>query len=84
MSLISFRDLVCVVYTEEEAKAIAAEIEVVDGPNGEGPGKISDRFPQPDPNEQAARFANGGAYPPDLSLISQRYLQSSKIFYHSV
>ncbi|KAL7161713.1 hypothetical protein ACSBR2_042231 [Camellia fascicularis] len=55
---------------------MAAEIEVIDGPNDEGemftrPGKLSDRFPQPYPNEQAARFANGGAYPPDLSLITK-------------
>ncbi|CAI0456781.1 unnamed protein product [Linum tenue] len=76
MSLISYRDLVGVAYTEEEAKAMAAEIEVVDGPNDEGemftrPGKLSDRFPQPYPNESAARFANGGAYPPDLSLITK-------------
>ncbi|XP_057992096.1 cytochrome c1-2, heme protein, mitochondrial isoform X1 [Hevea brasiliensis] len=76
MSLISHRDLVGVAYTEEEVKAMAAEIEVVDGPNDEGemftrPGKLSDRFPQPYANEQAARFANGGAYPPDLSLITK-------------
>ncbi|CAN1817631.1 Cytochrome c1 1, heme protein, mitochondrial [Linum perenne] len=76
MSLISYRDLVGVAYTEEEAKAMAAEIEVVDGPNDEGemftrPGKLSDRFPQPYANESAARFANGGAYPPDLSLITK-------------
>ncbi|XP_042001556.1 cytochrome c1-2, heme protein, mitochondrial-like isoform X1 [Salvia splendens] len=76
MSLISFRDLVGVAYTEEETKAMAAEIEVVDGPNDEGemftrPGKLSDRFPLPYANEQAARFANGGAYPPDLSLITK-------------
>ena len=65
-----------VAYTEEEAKAMAAEIEVVDGPNDEGemftrPGKLSDRLPQPYANESAARFANGGAYPPDLSLITK-------------
>ncbi|KAJ8639141.1 hypothetical protein MRB53_015835 [Persea americana] len=76
MSLISYRDLVGVAYTEEETKVMAAEIEVVDGPNDEGemftrPGKLSDRFPQPYSNEQAARFANGGAYPPDLSLITK-------------
>ncbi|KAL0380412.1 UNVERIFIED_CONTAM: Cytochrome c1-1, heme protein, mitochondrial [Sesamum angustifolium] len=79
MSLISYRDLVGVAYTEEETKAMAAEIEVVDGPNDEGemftrPGKLSDRFPQPYANEQAARFANGGAYPPDLSLITKNYV----------
>ncbi|KAA8540460.1 hypothetical protein F0562_024621 [Nyssa sinensis] len=76
MSLVSYRDLVGVSYTEAETKAMAAEIEVVDGPNDEGemftrPGKLSDRFPQPYANEQAARFANGGAYPPDLSLITK-------------
>ncbi|XP_019150146.1 PREDICTED: cytochrome c1-2, heme protein, mitochondrial-like isoform X1 [Ipomoea nil] len=76
MSLVSYRDLVGVAYTEEETKAMAAEIEVVDGPNDEGemytrPGKLSDRFSQPYANEAAARFANGGAYPPDLSLITK-------------
>ncbi|KAJ0076186.1 hypothetical protein Patl1_34305 [Pistacia atlantica] len=76
MSLISFCDLVGVAYTEEETKAMAAEIEVVDGPNDEGemftrPGNLSDHFPQPYANEQAARFANGGAYPPDLSLLTK-------------
>eukprot|EP00250_Pteridium_aquilinum_P026428 c32997_g1_i1 orf=182-1120(+) len=76
MSLLAYRDLVGVAYTEEEVKAVAAETEVEDGPNDEGemytrPGKLSDRFPSPYPNEQAARFANGGAYPPDLSLITK-------------
>ena len=86
MSLISFRDLVGVAYTEEETKAMAAEIEVVDGPNDEGemftrPGKLSDRFPQPYANEQAARFANGGAYPPDLSLITKVFSTSPSFLY---
>lgn len=76
MSLLAYRDLVGVAYTEDEVKAIAAEDEVLDGPNDEGemysrPGKPSDRFPSPYSNEQAARFANGGAYPPDLSLITK-------------
>uniref|UniRef100_A0A803LEH0 Cytochrome c domain-containing protein n=1 Tax=Chenopodium quinoa TaxID=63459 RepID=A0A803LEH0_CHEQI len=74
MSLISYRDLVGVAYTEDEVKEMAAE--VVDGPNDEGemftrPGRLSDRFPQPCANEQAARYTNGGAYPPDLSLITK-------------
>ncbi|XP_047950537.1 cytochrome c1-2, heme protein, mitochondrial-like [Salvia hispanica] len=68
MSLISYRDLVGVAYSEEETKAMAAEIEVVDGP-----GKLSDCLPQPYANEQAARFANGGAYPPDLGLITKAH-----------
>ena len=46
-----------------------------DGPNDEGnmferPGKLSDMFPDPYPNEEAAKFANGGAFPPDLSFIT--------------
>jgi cytochrome c1 len=55
---------------------------VQDGPNDEGemfsrPGKPSDYFPAPYANEQAARFSNGGAYPPDLSLICKAKKTSS-------
>ncbi|KAG2489268.1 hypothetical protein HYH03_012288 [Edaphochlamys debaryana] len=75
MQYLHWRQLVGVCYTEEEAKALAAETEVEDGPNDEGemysrPGRLFDAFPSPYMNEQHARFANGGAYPPDLSLIS--------------
>jgi len=75
-SLLCYRNLVGVAYTESEAKAIAEEIEIRDGPNDEGemfdrPGKLSDRIPGPYANEEAARFANNGAYPPDLSLITK-------------
>jgi ubiquinol-cytochrome c reductase cytochrome c1 subunit len=48
----------------------------------ERPGRPSDRFVRPYPNEQAARAAQNGAYPPDLSLIvkarpdGQRYVYS--------
>ncbi len=34
------------------------------------PGRISDRFRRPFPNEIAARASNGGAYPVDLSVIT--------------
>merc|ERR1711957_636608 len=59
-----------------EAKAMAEDVEFSDGPNDEGEmfdrnGKLSDYFPSPYPNEEAARFANNGAYPPDLSLITK-------------
>lgn len=52
----------------------AAEIE--DGPDEDGnmytrPGKLFDAFPSPYPNKKAARYANGGAYPPDLSAIAK-------------
>ena len=50
--------------------------EVEDGPNEEGeqferPGRLSDPLPRPYANEEGARYANGGAYPPDLSLITK-------------
>ena len=35
------------------------------------PGRLSDPLPRPYANEEAARYANGGAYPPDLSLITK-------------
>lgn len=76
LNQIHYRNLVGVAYTEDEAKDMALEVEVMDGPNDEGemferPGKLSDKIPEPYPNEEAARFANGGAYPPDLSLITK-------------
>lgn len=50
-------------------------MQVTDGPNEEGlmfqrPGKLSDRFPSPYTNEEAARNANNGALPPDLTYIT--------------
>tara|TARA_Y100000994_G_scaffold39410_1_gene30289 strand:- start:706 stop:1290 length:585 start_codon:yes stop_codon:yes gene_type:complete len=61
-------------YSENQVKALAAEYEVTDGPNDEGemferPARPSDRFPNPFPNNNAARASNNGALPPDLSLI---------------
>ncbi|KAI8816275.1 cytochrome C1 family-domain-containing protein [Fimicolochytrium jonesii] len=76
MQYIHYRNLVGVSHTEEEAKALAAEYEYDDGPDDSGnmfkrPGKLTDAMPNPYPNEQAARAANGGAYPPDLSCIAR-------------
>jgi len=75
MDRIAFRNLVGTVYTEDEAKKVAAEYSVVNGePNDKGdsfkrPGKLFDYFPAPYENEQQSRTANAGAYPPDLSVI---------------
>lgn len=74
MRFIAYRNLVGVSHTEDEAKAEAEEVMVTDGPDSEGnmfqrPGKLSDYFPSPYPNEEAARAANNGAFPPDLSYI---------------
>ncbi|XP_062370406.1 cytochrome c1, heme protein, mitochondrial [Cinclus cinclus] len=74
MEFVAFRNLIGVTHTEAEAKALAEEVEVQDGPDENGemflrPGKISDYFPKPYPNAEAARAANNGALPPDLSYI---------------
>jgi len=63
-------------FTEEQAKAIAANFEVLDGPNSDGemftrPAKLSDKFVMPYENEKAAQAANGGAYPPDMSVLAK-------------
>ncbi|MEJ8472700.1 cytochrome c1 [Roseibium algae] len=63
-------------FSEEEVKFLAADYTVIDGPNDEGdmyerPAVPSDKFPSPFPNEQAARASNGGAYPPDFSLLAK-------------
>ena len=61
-------------FSEAQAKAIAASFEVKDGPNADGdmftrPGKLSDKFVMPYENVKAAQAANGGAYPPDMSVL---------------
>lgn len=71
---ISYRNLGDIGFSEAEIKAIAAEYKVQDGPNDAGemferPARASDKFVSPFANENAARAANGGAYPPDLTLI---------------
>jgi len=71
---VAFRTLTDVGFSEAEVKSMAAEYTIQDGPNDDGemfdrPGRPSDRFPAPYPNEQAARAAQNGAYPLDLSLI---------------
>jgi ubiquinol-cytochrome c reductase cytochrome c1 subunit len=76
MSRLAYRNLVGVSHTVSEAKALAEEVEVQDGPNEIGdmftrPGKLSDYFQPPYANENAARAANNGAYPPDLSLMTK-------------
>jgi ubiquinol-cytochrome c reductase cytochrome c1 subunit len=79
MSLLSYRNLSepgGPEFTEEQVKGLAASYEVQAGPNEEGemfarPGLPSDRFASPFPNPEAAKTANGGSYPPDLSLITK-------------
>jgi cytochrome c1 len=70
-------------FTDAEMKAIAAGYKVLAGPNDKGetvddkgnplmrPGAPADVFPPPFPNDEAARSANGGSLPPDLSIIEK-------------
>lgn len=79
LSLLSFRNLAETGgpgFTIPQAAAIASEYKVQDGPNDAGEmferaGRLADRFPKPFPNDNAARAANGGALPPDLSVIAK-------------
>ncbi len=74
MNLLYFRDLEGIGFTPDQVKALAAQVQVQDGPNDQGkmferPGKPSDHFKAPFDNPEAARAALNGAQPPDLSLI---------------
>jgi cytochrome c1 len=79
LNLLSFRNLAepgGPGFTREQATAVAAEYKVKDGPNDQGemferPGRLADRFPPPFANDQAARVVNGGAVPPDFSVIAK-------------
>ena len=74
LRFLHYRNLEALGYTREQVEALAARLEVEDGPNDEGENYSrdalpSDPFVSPFANDAAARFANNGALPPDLSLI---------------
>ena len=76
LRLVHYRNLTAIGFSEDQVKAIAAEVEVTDGPDAEGemfdrPARPSDRFVSPFANDNAARAANNGALPPDLSLVTK-------------
>lgn len=76
MQYVAFRTLDFLGYDEPEIRAIAENYWVEDGPDEFGdmferPAEPFDTWPSPFANEQAARAANGGAYPVDLSLITK-------------
>jgi cytochrome c1 len=79
LNLVAFRNLAQKggpEFSEGQVKALAAEYKVNDGPNDSGemfqrPGRPADHFPPPFPNKQAAMVANGGAAPPDLSVMAK-------------
>ena len=86
LRLVSYRSLPAIGFSEDQVKEIAAEVEVTDGPDAEGemfdrPGRTSDRFVSPFPNDNAARAANNGALPPDLSLMTKSRVGGANYVY---
>ncbi|TGQ71394.1 MAG: cytochrome c1 [Mesorhizobium sp.] len=76
MDLVAFRTLSDLGYNEAQIKSLAASYTIHDGPNDAGemfdrPGKPSDHFPAPFANVEAAAASNGGAAPPDMSLLAK-------------
>jgi ubiquinol-cytochrome c reductase cytochrome c1 subunit len=74
LKYVAYRNLGDIGYTADEVKAFAAQFTVTDGPNDDGemferPALPSDRFKSPFKNDKAARAANNGALPPDMSLL---------------
>jgi len=63
-------------FSVEETKAIASQFELEDGPNSDGEmfmrtARLSDKFVKPFSSIEAATAANGGAYPPDMSVLAK-------------
>jgi cytochrome c1 len=79
LSLLHFRNLADpggLGYSEAQAKTIAAEYKIKDGPNDQGemferPGRLADAFPKPFENDAAAKAVTGGALPPDMSVLAK-------------
>ncbi|VDN26093.1 unnamed protein product [Gongylonema pulchrum] len=73
MKWIAYRHLIGNIMSEEEAKAEAAAVVMPDfdeaGNAIERPGEINDHLLSPYPNAAAAKAANGGTFPPDLSML---------------
>lgn len=74
MKLMFYRNLTGIGLTPEQVRAVAAAVEVPAGLNDQGepitgPGTPASHFRSPFANDLAARAANNGALPPDLSLI---------------
>ena len=84
---LAFRNLADLGYSEAQVKTLAATYEVQDGPDEAGDmfkrkAKASDYFPKPFANDNAARASNGGALPPDLSLMTKAREGGPDYVYH--
>ncbi len=71
---VAYRNLEGLGYNKDQINAIASQFELDDFPNDEGEiikrkAIYSDSFVEPYENHNAAKAANNGAYPPDLSLM---------------
>jgi ubiquinol-cytochrome c reductase cytochrome b/c1 subunit len=78
MEMVSFRNLADPGgpgFTEGQVAALAAEYKIKDldesGQPIERDGRPADYFPSPFPNEAAAKAANGGTAPPDMSTLAK-------------
>lgn len=62
-------------FSEAQVEALAATYKISDiddkGQPTERPGRSADHFPSPFPNELAAKAANGGVAPPDMSTLAK-------------
>ena len=87
MKLVYYRNLAGIGLNEAEIKAIAASVQVPGGVDETGqaverPGLPSDHFRSPFPNDMAARAANAGALPPDMSLIAKARSNGPDYIHH--
>jgi len=63
-------------FSHKAVEVLASQAQITDGPDDTGkmyqrPGRPSDRFRSPYANDQAARAANNGSLPPDLSVMAK-------------
>jgi ubiquinol-cytochrome c reductase cytochrome c1 subunit len=86
LTYVAFRNLMELGFSEDQVRALAAEYTVIDGPDENGemferPAVPADPIPPPYPNDEAARAANAGALPPELSLITKARPEGSDYVY---
>lgn len=85
MDLVSFRNLKGAGFSDAEIKALAAEYTYTaigeDGSPVDRKGIPSDKFKHPYENAESAAAANGGAVPPDLSLMAKARMDGPNYIY---
>ena len=89
LDYIAFRNLEAIGYSENQVKFLASQYEVEECCDEFGdtifrPAIPADRIPNPYPNEQFARASNGGALPPDLSLMTKARPNGPDYVYHLI